>query len=265
MSRAVPPSPDTLSAAQPLLLVPDWPAPVAVRACSTRRRGDGIGVSRAPFDAFNLGDRCGDTAAAVISNRAALCRIAQLPAAPCWLRQVHGVDVQRFDAACESAPVADAAVTAVAGVVLAILSADCLPVLLCADDGTEVAALHAGWRGLAQGVIEATLRKMDTAPSRLLAWLGPAAGPDAYEVGTEVHEAFVAGSARAGSAFVPTRPGHWLADLPQLARQRLQDAGVERVYGGTECTLSQPAQFFSHRRDGPSGRMASLVWIERQD
>lgn len=256
------PLPGTGRIEHPLLLVPDWAAPATVRACVTQRRGGGAGISQPPFDAFNLGDRCGDAAEAVAHNRAALQRIAGLPTSPCWLSQVHGIAVQRFERPDDSRPEADAAVTAVPGVVLAVLTADCLPLLLCADDGSEVAAVHAGWRGLAQGVIEATLGAMGTAPSRLLAWLGPAAGAQAYEVGSEVRDAFVVRDSQAASAFSPTRPGHWLADLALLARLRLRAAGVARVAGGGDCTISQPERFFSHRRDGRGGRMASLVWIE---
>lgn len=159
-------------------------------------------------------------------------------------------------------PEADAAVTSEPGVVLAILTADCLPVLFCADDGSEVAAAHAGWRGLAAGVLEATVAAMRTPPERLLAWLGPAAGPQHYEVGAEVRDAFVSCDADAASAFAATRPGHWHVDLYALARMRLAAVGVTRVHGGGLCTISDPARFFSHRRDQRTGRMASLVWIE---
>lgn len=264
------------------LLRPDWPAPAAVRAAVTLRHG--AGVSTPPFDHFNLGLRCGDEPAAVHANRRALLGLAGLPAEPLWLRQVHGTAVHigrsggsrdrvsagsraasavapavAADADCE--PEADAAVTTDPGVVLAILTADCLPVLLCADDGREVAAAHAGWRGLCHGVLEATIAAMATPPSRLLAWLGPAAGPQAYEVGDEVRDAFLAHDAAAHAGFVPTRPGHWLCDLYALARQRLADAGVTRVHGGGLCTITDPARFFSHRRDRRTGRLASLIWL----
>jgi polyphenol oxidase len=238
---------------------PEWPAPHPVRALSTLRRG--AGVSRPPFDRFNLGVHAGDDPDAVARNREQLSRDAQLPGLPCWLRQVHGTRVLRFDDdSVVSEPEADAAVTSTPGVVLAILTADCLPVLFCADDGSEVGAAHAGWRGLSGGVLENTLAAMRTPPARVLAWLGPAAGPQAYEIGVEVREAFVARDAAAASAFVPTRPGHWRVDLFVLARQRLQAAGVARVYGGGACTISEPQRFFSHRRDGRSGRMATLIW-----
>lgn len=264
------------------LLLPDWSAPAAVRAAVTLRHG--VGVSAPPFDSFNLGIRCGDDPAAVSANRRALVELAGLPAEPVWLRQVHGTAVHicrsgvsrdrisasprvatpvapATDADTAPEPEADAAVTTAPGVALAILTADCLPVLLCADDGSEVAAAHAGWRGLCDGVLEATIAAMATPPSRLLAWLGPAAGPRAYEVGDEVRDAFLARNPAAHTGFVPTRPGHWRCDLYALARQRLAAAGVARVHGGGLCTISDPARFFSHRRDRHTGRMASLVWI----
>jgi YfiH family protein len=240
-------------------LTPDWPAPAMVGAISTLRHG--AGLSAAPFDSFNLGTRCGDDPQAVAANREELVRHFALPSAPRWLRQVHAAHVAVEPSNDE--PDADAAITATPGAVLAILSADCLPVLFCADDGSEVGAAHAGWRGLASGVLEATVAALRASPRQLLAWLGPAAGPQAYEVGDEVRAAFVDVDARTASAFVPTRPGHWLCDLHALARQRLAHAGVSRVYGGRWCTISDPQRFFSHRRDGRSGRMASLIWINR--
>lgn len=235
----------------------DWPAPPGIHALTTLR--DGPGHSAPPFATFNLGDRCGDDPAAVQANRRRLAALLALPAEPLWLRQVHGVGVCRADTGTASVE-ADAAVSRTAGRVLAILTADCLPVLLCADDGSEIAAAHAGWRGLAAGVLEATVAAMDSAPPRLLAWLGPAAGPQAYEVGAEVRTAFVARDPAAAAAFVPTRPGHWCCDLYTLARQRLAALGLSRVYGGGLCTISDPQRFYSHRRDGRSGRMASLIW-----
>ena len=237
----------------------DWPAPPGVRALTTLRHG--LGASRPPFDAFNLGARCGDEADAVAANRQQLEAALALPSPPRWLRQVHGVAVAVEPAGDE--PEADAAVTATPGTVLAILTADCLPVVLAAQDGSEVAAAHAGWRGLCAGVLEATVTAMRTPPQRLQAWLGPAAGPQAYEVGEEVHAAFTARDGRARMAFLPTRPGHWRVDLSMLARQRLLDAGVTNVHGGGLCTISDPARFFSHRRDGRSGRLATLAWITR--
>lgn len=243
-----------------------WPPPPGVRALTTLRHG--FGVSQAPFDAFNLGTRCGDDPVAVAENRRQLDAALALPSAPCWLRQVHGVEVVRFarPSLCgkggeREEPEADAAVTVEPGTVLVILTADCLPVVLAAKDGSEVAAAHAGWRGLCAGVLEATVAAMRTPPERLVAWLGPAAGPQAYEIGEEVFDAFTACDARARMAFLPTRRGHWKVDLYTLARQRLLDAGVFNVHGGQLCTISDTARFFSHRRDGQSGRIATLVWM----
>ncbi len=245
----------------------DWPAPANVHAFTTLRHG--AGASPPPFDSFNLGNCIsddGDDPEIVESNRAELAQRFGLPSSPCWLRQVHGTQVLRFRHAsiAGDAPVpeADAAVTDVAGVVLAILTADCLPVVLAADDGSEVAVAHAGWRGLAAGVLEDTLSAMRTPPGRVLAWLGPAAGSRTYEVGVEVRDAFVDRDQRAADAFEPTRPGHWHADLYALARQRLADAGVTRIHGGGECTISDADRFFSHRRDQRSGRIATLAWLE---
>lgn len=240
-----------------------WPAPPGVRALTTTRFG--LGVSQPPFDAFNLGARCGDAAGAVAENRRQLEAALRLPSPPRWLRQVHGTGVVLEPAAVEridDEPEADAAVTATAGTVLAILTADCLPVVFAADDGREIAAAHAGWPGLSRGMLEATVAAMRTPPARLRAWIGPAAGARRYEVGADVREAFLAHDPQAAAAFVATRPGHWLADLPALARRRLADVGVQAVYGGDLCTISDPARFFSHRRDQRGGRMATLAWIE---
>ena len=248
----------------------DWPAPPRIRALTTTRHG--FGVSAPPFDHFNLGLRNGDDVDAAMANRRLLERTLGLPSLPRWLRQVHGIDVVRFDdASVNTEAQADASVTSVRGVVLAILTADCLPMVVAARDGSEVAAAHAGWKGLAAGVLEATVAAMQAAPADCIAWLGPAAGPQAYEIGEEVRDAFLAHDLRAGdrveSAFVATRPGHWRVDLYALARQRLADAGVHEVHGGTHCTITEPESFFSHRRsasDGSrnSGRMATLAWIE---
>jgi len=238
----------------------DWPAPPGVVAFTTLRHG--AGVSQAPFDTFNLGARCGDDADAVATNRRELIAHCGLPAAPHWLRQVHGTTVAHVDDAHDVGMEveADASVTAAESTVLAILTADCLPVVLAAEDGSEIAAAHAGWRGLAAGVLEATAQAMSVSPDRIVAWLGPAAGPQAYEIGQEVFDAFVSRDARAQSAFVATRPGHWLVDLYALARQRLADAGVRRAHGGGLCTISDPQRFYSHRRDQRTGRLATLVY-----
>jgi YfiH family protein len=234
-----------------------------VRALTTTRSGPG--ASPPPFHDFNLGLRNGDDAAVVAENRRRLQAALELPSPPRWLRQVHGTGVVVEPAVDE--PEADAAVTSTPGVVLAILTADCLPVVFAAKDGGEVAVAHAGWRGLAAGVLEATVAAMRTPPSRLLAWLGPAAGPQAYEVGAEVRDAFLARDPRADAAFVATRPGHWTIDLYALAKRRLADAGVVDAHGGGLCTISDPARFYSHRRSvvdgsGRTGRMCTLAWIE---
>lgn len=258
-----------MNAAVPWLAA-DWPAPSGVRAFTTLRHG--AGGSQPPFDSFNMGNRTspeGDDPRQVQRNRDELQRLAGLPAAPHWLRQVHGTGVLRFDApptaqGVEAEPEADAAVTSTPGVVLAILTADCLPVAFAARDGSEVAAAHAGWRGLADGMLEATLAAMRTPASDVIAWLGPAAGPAHYEIGTDVREAFLAHSARADAAFTATRPGHWRVDLYVLARQRMQAAGMDPadIHGGDHCTLADPSRWYSHRRDRRSGRMATLVWRE---
>lgn len=239
----------------------DWPAPPGVRGLTTLRSG--AGVSPPPFDRLNLGLRCGDDPTNALRNRALLAQWLALPSPPHWLQQVHGTGVLRFQAPPEAGdePVADAAVTSVPGVVLAILTADCLPVLLAARDGREIAAAHAGWRGLAAGMLEATVAAMQTPAADVVAWLGPAAGPAAYEIGDEVRDAFLRHDAGAAHAFVATRPGHFRADLYALARRRLAACGVVDVHGGQHCTLSEPARWFSHRRDGRSGRMATLAWL----
>ena len=266
-----------------VLLRADWPAPRGVHTFTTLRRGLDVGVSVPPFDRFNLGNHrsaAGDAPDAVAINRAALRWIGELPSPPHWLRQVHGIQVERFDApVVEEAvddrlhstelpdtelpePEADAAVTSIPGCVLAILTADCLPVAFASRDGDEVGAAHAGWRGLAEGALEATVAAMHTAPERLIAWLGPAAGPQAYEIGEEVRAAFVDADPGAAGAFVATRPGHWRVDLYALARRRLAAVGVTAVHGGGLCTISDPGRFYSHRRDARTGRMATVVWFD---
>lgn len=221
-------------------VLPQWPAPPCVR---------GLVTTRAAGDFKRAGAR-------------AQLRL-QIPAEPVWLRQVHGTAVADADAASRagSEPEADAAVARVSGTVCAVLVADCMPVLLADDAGEAVGIAHAGWRGLCAGVIEESVGAIGIAPARLLAWLGPAIGPRAYEVGEEVRAAFVARDAAAARAFARTRPGHWLLDLYAVARQRLARCGVERVYGGGFCTFSEPERFFSYRRDRGAGRMAALVWI----
>ena len=233
---------------------PDWDRPPGVRALLTTRLG---GVSAAPFHSFNLGASCGDDENAVQRNRARLKRV--LPAAPRWLKQVHGTHVVAADQI--GTPVkADASYTAVAGTVCVVLTADCLPVLLCDSRGTTVAAAHAGWRGLCQGVIESTVARFATPRSELRAYLGPAISARAYEVGQDVYDAFVARAPDDAPAFRPLSPGKYACDLCQLARFRLARAGVSRIEGGNFCTYSDPARFYSYRRDGRTGRSASLIW-----
>ncbi|QIL21406.1 peptidoglycan editing factor PgeF [Thermomonas sp. HDW16] len=237
----------------------DWPAPPGVRALTTTRYG--LGVSAAPFDTFNLGLRSGDEIEAALENRRQLEVALGLPSAPRWLKQVHGVDVviePDFDE-----PEADAAVTSETGKVLAILTADCLPVVFAARDGSEIAAAHAGWPGLSTGMLEATLAAMRAPAAQLQAWIGPAAGPQRYEIGDEVRERFMAHDKRAAMAFVATRPGHWWVDMFAIARMRMADAGIDpqHIHGGGVCTISDSLRFFSHRRDQRTGRMATLVWM----
>lgn len=239
-------------------IFPDWNVAARVRALVTTRAG---GVSSGAHASLNLGLRCGDAVDDVLENRRRLGRL--LPASPVWLRQVHGCGVLRIAAAPGDAePQADACVTTLPGTVCAVLVADCMPVFLADGRGEAVGVAHAGWRGLSAGVIEATVAAFPCAPARLVAWLGPAIGPRAYEVGDEVRAAFVSHDAAAADAFRPTRPGHWLADLYALARRRLSSCGVSRVSGGTYCTYSEPERFYSFRRDRVTGRMAALAWLE---
>ncbi len=223
---------------QPEVLHPDWPVPPGVRAVVTTRA---------------LGD---------VKDPAARDRLrAMLPANPAWLKQVHGTVVVDAGAVrADAPPEADASSTNARGVVCTVMAADCMPVLLAARDGSVVGAAHAGWRGLCAGVIEKTVDEMRVPGAGLQAWLGPAIGPRAYEVGGEVRDAFVARDAAAAGAFVPTRPGHWLLDLYSIARQRLAACGVGAVYGGDFCTHSEPERFFSFRRDAAMQRMAACIW-----
>lgn len=236
---------------------PDWPAPARVRALSTTRCG---GVGGQPYDSLNLGTHVGDLPASVAANRAILRGV--LPGEPYWLNQVHGTRV--VDAACpDGVPDADASVSRRPGAVCVVMTADCLPVLLCDRAGSVVGAAHAGWRGLQGGVVEATVAAMQVPPSDIIAWLGPAIGPTAFEVGDEVRAAFVDAEPGAAAAFRPgVQSGKWLADIYLLARLRLQSLGVSGVFGGDLCTVTDRQRFFSYRRDGVTGRMASLVWLD---
>jgi YfiH family protein len=238
-------------------------------------------MSSVPYASLNLGGHVGDAADAVAENRRCLAAAAGLPSEPVWLAQVHGMNVADLDAAGRvdtvglvgapghaaasgigALPPADAAFTRQTGRVCAILTADCLPVLLAADSGDLVAAAHAGWRGLAGGVIEATVRALGIAPGRLMAWLGPAIGPRHFEVGAEVREALLQGDSGAQDAFLPNSKGRFMADLPALARRRLASLGVDRIYGGGHCTFADAERYFSHRRDGVTGRQATLIWLQ---
>lgn len=239
----------------PSVIRPDWAAPANVRAFTTTRTG---GFSHGAWASLNLGDHCGDDPGHVSGNRRKL--RALLPAEPYWLQQVHGRKVVRLGARAVTGVRADAAWTSAAGRVCCVLSADCLPVLFCDRAGTRVAAAHAGWRGLAAGVLEATVQAMDCNPAELLAWMGPAIGPQAYEVGQDVHDAFTAQAKTHERAF--KRHGErWLADLYQLAAAVLAGAGVGWVGGGHHCTFTEKPRFFSFRRDGVTGRMASVIWL----
>ena len=239
------------------LIVPDWQVPANVCACSSTRQG---GVSQAPWDSLNLGAHVGDELQHVQTNRQRMLELADLPSMPQWLEQVHGTEVLTLDWKVPASLRADAAYTRTPGVVCGVMTADCLPVLFCSQDGQEVAAAHAGWRGLCNGVLEETIKAFSAPPSQIVAWLGPAISTDAFEVGPEVREAFIAQNPGDSTAFRPAGEKFY-ADLWQLAKHRLQACGVRHVWGGGQCTYSQPEQFFSFRRDGVTGRMASLIWL----
>lgn len=248
------------------VLIPDWPAPERVRAYSTLRTG---GFSQAPFDALNLALHVGDDPATVRRNREHLVSTLDLPAQPLWLEQVHGVEVHALSGsmsgplpATDRVPKADASVTDQPDKVCVVMTADCLPVLFCDRSGSRVAAAHAGWRGLASGVLEATVAALGGPAAEIMAWIGPAIGADRFEVGDEVRQAFMAGDPQAASAFRPSRQGHWLADMVMLARRRLGRAGVVSVYGGQWCTYSDSERFYSYRREPKTGRMASLIYLD---
>ena len=236
----------------------DWPAPPGVRVLSTFRGGGG---SAAPYASLNLGDHVGDDPKAVADNRRAFIAAAGLPAEPVWLKQVHGVNVADLDAPGPYGP-ADAAVTRRPKRLCAILTADCLPVVFATESGDTVAAAHAGWRGLNAGVIEATVQAMGVPPQRLIAWLGPAIGPEHFEVGAEVREAFLRGDPQDIDAFKSNSRGRFMADLPLLARRRLNRLGISRIHGGGECTYARADRYFSYRRDGTTGRQGTFIWRE---
>ena len=236
-------------------ITPAWPAPLQVRALITTRNG---GVSAGAHARFNLGLSAGDDPDAVATNRAQLRQ--HLPQNPAWLKQIHGTRVVRADE-LTGITEADASYTHKVNTVCTVMIADCMPVLLCDTRGSVVGIAHAGWRGLSAGVLENTMTAMGAAPDQLLAFLGPAIGPTAFEVGADVRDAFLAADPAAGDAFKPHRQGKWLADLFRLARHRLARHGVHRIYGGGVCTHSDPARFYSYRRDQTTGRMAAMVWL----
>jgi YfiH family protein len=254
------------------LIFPNWPQPAIVRAFFTIRHG-GVSVNTAQADlaSLNLGRSSGDLPDAIDENRRRL--VALLPRAPKWLNQVHGCRVVMAGDIIDlvDAVEADAMVTDQPNIPCAIMVADCLPVLFCDDGGRHVAAAHAGWRGLAAGVLENTVAAMAVAPDNIMAWLGPAIGPSAFEVGKDVYEVFVSRDSAAAACFLPRGEGHpdkFMADIYALARLSLTRAGVTRIYGGNFCTASEPSRFFSYRRAGMvglrTGRMAGVIWIERQ-
>lgn len=240
------------------LIIPDWPAPERVRSCSTTRHG---GFSEGAYHSLNLGAHVGDDLATVEKNRRQLCSLAGLPAMPHWLNQVHGTQLVTLPGNANSVPDADAVTTTQTGQVCAVMTADCLPVIFCSADGLQVAAAHAGWRGLCNGVLENTLAGFRVPASEILAWMGPAIGPQAFEVGPEVRAAFLAQDSAATQAFTATADGKYLADLWSLARMRLHRAGVKQIFGGGLCTYSGSDDFFSYRRERVTGRLATLVWL----
>ena len=236
---------------------PNWPAPAAIKSAVTVRHGGG--ASEGDYGDFNLATHVGDDPARVAANRTLLCKQLTLPAAPEWLEQVHGCDVIDLDADTERR--GDAAVTATAGRVAAVMTADCLPVLFANRAGTKVAVAHCGWRGLAAGVLAATVLAMDEDPAELLAWLGPAISQGAYEVGDSVRDAFLGLDSGHDACFIANDHGRWQANLYALARRMLSASGVEAIFGGGFCTYYDQRRFFSYRRQGQCGRMASLIWL----
>lgn len=240
-------------------LIPDWPAPSHVRACTTLRDG---GHSQGAYQSFNMGWDILDNAEHVAQNHHQLCTELQLTQPPVWLRQQHGAHAVCAEKA-EAFTQADASYTAMSGVPCVVLTADCMPILLCNRRGSHVAAIHAGWRGLASGIIASTLDKLQQPPADWLVWLGPTIGRHVYEVGDEVKAAFTQKYPEAESAFQPSPAGRWLADLYLLARQQLHRYGINAIYGGQYCTYSDATRFYSYRRDGKyTGRMASLIWMQ---
>lgn len=240
------------------IIVPDWPAPAHIRALCTTRGG---GVSRGGFASLNLADHVGDVPEHVSENRLRLRQNLHLTSQPQWLHQTHGIEVIDLDRSHSRE--GDAAVTSTADMIAVVLTADCLPVLMCNTEGSEVAAAHAGWRGLLNGVLEQTVLQMHSSAVDLLVWLGPAIGPQQFEVGEEVRQAFMQHSTDNAPFFAPTHPGHYLADLYAIARLRLNKLGINHIYGGEFCTYSDTQSFYSFRRDRNCGRQASLIYINK--
>lgn len=239
-------------------IYPDWPAPNTVKALSTTRQA---GVSLAPYDGFNLASHVGDTANNVQKNRHYLIAAAHLPESPRWLNQVHGIEVTQANK-WQQDNETDAIVSENINQVCAIMTADCLPILLCNRQGDKVAAIHGGWRSLATGIIEKTLHRFNSPSQDVLAWLGPAIGPSQFEVAYDVFYAFTQYSIDAQHAFVQTDATHYLADIYLLAKQQLNALGIHAIFGGDFCTVTESARFFSYRRDGITGRMATMIWID---
>lgn len=237
-------------------LIPDWPAPINIHAGTTLRNG---GISLPPYDSLNLAEHVGDAPAAVAENRQQL----NLPAKPIWLKQTHSTRIIDATRCTPGQTEADGSYTSQPCIICAVLTADCLPLLICNKKGTQVAAVHAGWRGLAAGIIETALEKFTDHYTELLTWLGPAIGPDHYEVGNEVRGIFLAQQPAARTAFTAQQE-KWRMDIYHLARQRLQALGLTAIYGGNHCTYRQQEQFYSYRRDGITGRMASVIWLEQK-
>ncbi|MDC9588460.1 purine nucleoside phosphorylase YfiH [Xenorhabdus sp. XENO-10] len=243
------------------LIFPDWPQPDNVGACSTTRLG---GVSLSPYDSLNLGNHVGDIPEYVEQNRTLLVEYAQLQQQPIWLEQVHGTRVITLDGQSLVNNQADAVYTNIPGQVCAVMTADCLPVIFCSISGDEVAAAHAGWRGLCAGVLENTVSRFSAKPDMIRAWLGPAIGPSKFEVGSEVREAFITVNSDLEQAFTPYGDNYgdkFLANIYLLAKLKLQLMGITEIFGGTACTVTEEKNFFSYRRDGNTGRMATLIWL----
>lgn len=242
------------------IIKPKWPVAEHINAYTSTRLG---GQSQTPYNSLNLATHVGDNLEDVGTNRKILLKETSLPNEPIWLNQIHGNTVIQADnARYSSPPTADAAWTNKANTICVVLTGDCLPILLCNTSGTQVAAIHAGWRGLANGVIENTLREMPVSESKWLAWLGPAISPAVYEISDDVRDQFLQYNVKASSAFTPSTNNKWLADLYTLAKQRLNDCGIDLIYGGNHCTFTESDLFYSSRRDkGVTGRMATLIWI----